>query len=274
MAGKIIASAEYLTRSARCGMLQQFSCFGWSALTMFFVQQRVGLFRLVLQRLAWLLLLSCVVATAQAAIPLCSADTQPFYSASLPEQGPVIRLIRSAYQRQGQSIDVQFMPWARAYEQALAGECGLIGLWPTAERDQLFLYSEPLMSLRLGYFTRRSTRELAQILALQSPRLGVQRGAYLNQQVAQLFVHRVESSDVVQALQQLAKGRVDVVFANREAGLYLLSQSPQLAAQVHYLQDVEQKHAVLAFSRQQPDAARWLNAFNRGFAGLAPISSY
>ncbi len=211
---------------------------------------------------------------ALAAVALCSADTRPFYSASLPEQGPVIQAVRRAYQQQGQQVDVQFMPWARAYEQALAGECGLIGLWPTAERDQLFLYSEPLMTLRLGYFTRRANAELAQILALKSPRLGVQRGAYLNPQVAQLFTQRVESSDIVQALQQLAKGRVDIVFANREAGLYLLSQSPQLASQVHYLQDVEQKHAVLAYSRQQRDAARWLHLFNRGFAGMAPVSSY
>lgn len=241
---------------------------------MFPVQARAGFNRFVLQRLALLLSIVFFVPVTRAAIPLCSADTRPFYSASLAEQGPVIRLIRSAYQRQSQQIDVQFMPWARAYEQALAGECGLIGLWPTAERDQLFLYSEPLMTLRLGYFTRRTNHELAQVLALQSPKLGVQRGAYLNPQVAQLFVQRIESSDIVQALQQLAKGRVDIVFANREAGLYLLSQSPQLAAQVHYLQDVEQKHAVLAFSRQQPNAARWLNAFNRGFAGMAPVNSY
>lgn len=274
MADQIVVAAENLTRAANCGMLPRFVVVIWWLSQMILIRPLAATARYCGKALLLLMMLVLSCHTALANVPLCSADTRPFYSASLAEQGPVIRLIRNAFQRQSQQIDVQFMPWARAYERALAGECGLVGLWPTAERDQLFFYSEPLMTLRLGYFTRRATRELSQVLALPKPRLGVQRGAYLNPQVAQLFVQRVESSDIVQALQQLAKSRVDVVFANREAGLYLLSQSPQLASQVHYLQDVEQKHAVLAFSRQQPDAARWLHAFNRGFAGMAPVSSY
>lgn len=225
-------------------------------------------------RLWWIVVVAVMCGHATAAVRLCSADTKPFYSAALDKQGPVIDLIRQAYQAQGQAIAVEFMAWSQAQQQALSGRCGLVGLWPSAERDQLFLYSKPLMTMRLGYFVPRRVSSLAMVLAHEQPILGVQRGAYLNAAVAAQFPHRVESSDIAHALQQLANGKVHLVFTNREAGLYLLSQSPQLASQIRYLQDVERKDAVLAFSRQQHDAPRLIFLFNQGAADLPQLQSF
>lgn len=231
-----------------------------------------------MRRFGWLL--ACVLASvlccgsAQATVHLCSADTKPFYSAQLPQQGPVVDFIRRAYQSQGLTVSVEFMSWAQAQKQALAGRCGLVGLWPSAERDQLFVYSKPLMTMRLGYFAPRAMPSLDAVLRQPQLTLGVQRGAYLNADVAKQFPNRLESADIAQALQQLAKGRVQLVFANREAGLYLLSQSPQLASQIRYLHDIERKDAVLAFARQQHDAPHLIFLFNQGMASLPSLPSF
>lgn len=222
---------------------------------------------------AWLCL-NGVATTAHATVQLCSADTKPFYSAQLPQQGPVVDLIRRAYQSQGLTVSVEFMSWAQAQKQALAGRCGLVGLWPSAERDQLFVYSKPLMTMRLGYFVPRHITSMQALTQQGELVLGVQRGAYLNPAVAKQFPQRLESADIAQALQQLAKGRVQLVFANREAGLYLLSQSPQLASQIRYLQDVERKDAVLAFARTDHDAPHLIFLFNQGVATLPSLQSF
>lgn len=205
---------------------------------------------------------------------LSSSNYYPHYAEDLPQQGAVSEIIRQAFLLQGINIDIQFMPFARAYrESQQANYIGLIAAWYDDERAEHFYYSQPLYANQIVFFKRRdmavSYSDYAD-LAQQKLRLAEVQG-YL--QVPGLPKSGVAISRVAtdeQAFQMLARGRVDLVPADKLNGLYLVDEKlPQYAGQLDWMTPaLEQRPMYLLLSKKDPRSEALIQRFNNGLQQL------
>lgn len=215
-------------------------------------------------------LLASPLAQAQT-VPLCVGDFPPYNSASLPEQGPVLQIARAAFQHAGLAVNVEFLPWPRLLKRAEAGECAIVGIWRSAERDRRYAFSSAIVRQELGLFGRIGSPRGE----LRAQLIGVERGSYMPEQLAREAQRRYPVQGIRQNFTMLAHGRIDLAFSDRAAGEFLLRERPELAARIEWKGPrLEYKDAHLAAARQSATASAWVDAFERGLARLKAEGSY
>ncbi|HEX5791939.1 MAG TPA: transporter substrate-binding domain-containing protein [Rheinheimera sp.] len=231
-----------------------------------------------------LLLLSALAAAPLAAkadtLQLVSSDYYPHYAEDLPQQGAVSEIVRQAFLLQGIDIEIDFMPFARAYrESQQANYAGLIAAWYDDERAAHFYYSQPLYANQIVFFKRRSDSiqysDYADI-ARQQFRLALVQGYLQPEGLLDNQPNTVRVALDEQAFQMLAKGRVDLVPADKLNGLYLLQQKlPAYRDQLDYLTPaLELRPMYLLLSKQDPRAEALMQQFNTGLAELRRSGQY
>jgi polar amino acid transport system substrate-binding protein len=220
-----------------------------------------------------LLLALCVGAgLAEAAEPvsICVGDFQPFNSPKLPQGGPVIQIATEALRRSGYELKVQFMPWARIIKDGSEGRCGILGLWHNAERELIFDFSASLLQQELGFFARRGAGpSFKTAQQLQGLLIGVERGSYLPPLLTDPGLRFDPASSLEKNLQKLARGRIDLAFGAKEAGLAGMAREPALQAAIEWLEPgLERKPTHLAYAKIHPQGRVLLTAFDKGLASM------
>ena len=112
-----------------------------------------------LLRIALLILSLSLAATAGAVardsekiVTMGSTEFPPYYGAHLPGQGVLTEIAVRAMEKMGYRVDVQFTPFARTLANGKAGAVdGIIALWHSDEREQWFVFSEPLTPSVIGF---------------------------------------------------------------------------------------------------------------------------
>lgn len=204
----------------------------------------------------------------------------PHYAEDLPHQGAVSEIIRQAFLSQGIEITIEFMPFARAYrESQQAKYVGLIGAWYDKERTQHFYYSQPLYANQIVFFKRKAERIVFRDyhdLAQQRLRLAMVQGYLPPEGLLDNQPNVVQVAQDEQALQMLAKGRVDLVPADKLNGLYLISSKPQqYPVELDWMTPVlENRPMYLLLSKKDPRADVLLRQFNHGLSELRQNGQY
>lgn len=234
-----------------------------------------------------LALLFLVGATAAAQTPagrirLASLEWAPYVGANLPQQGYAADVVRSACARSGYSVEIDFLPWARAVIEALRGNYdGLMPEYFDHSREGSFVYSAPFPGGPVGLYRRRDRaidfrtdprRNMNQALReLIGLRIGVVRD-YLNTADFDRadFLTKVEAASDEANLDQLVAGRVDLIVADREVANYLLRTSRTDAADalVPIEPPLENKSLYVAWSRRAPQADAMRAACDAGLAAM------
>jgi ABC-type amino acid transport substrate-binding protein len=111
-------------------------------------------------------------------------------------------------------LQIELYPWARAYQQALTGRGGVVGLSWTHRRDDLFDYSIPLFFDEVVVVVRKGHSFAFKSLGdLKGKRVGMVRGASFGEEFdkaleANLFI--VDGDSGAQSrLNKLVQGRID-----------------------------------------------------------------
>ncbi|WP_020591493.1 substrate-binding periplasmic protein [Kiloniella laminariae] len=79
----------------------------------------------------------------------------PYISEKLEHHGAVAHLISDIFAAEGIPVEIQFLPWGRAYSEAASGNFVATGVWMhKAEREADFLYSEPVLNEEFVFFHR------------------------------------------------------------------------------------------------------------------------
>ena len=92
-------------------------------------------------------------------ITLMTTDYPPYFSANLPNGGPLTEIVVEAFKAVGHHASIQFVPWVRAMEFAKAGKVdGLHGAWHSEEREAWFVFSDPLPGNKVVLFKRRGAK--------------------------------------------------------------------------------------------------------------------
>ncbi len=218
----------------------------------------------------------CLALSANATkLTLAAMDYPPHYGEELKQNGPLIDLVVSVYQQQGYKVDVIFLPWLRALEWTKQGKVdGIIGIWHSQEREQFLLYSAPIYPNKMVFYKHRSrTIEFVEYkdLARQNLVLGSTRGY---KQVKGLEESGIKINFVnndIQNFKLLAKGRVDLLVADKDYAKYILAttQLQQIASLVEPMERVlETRQQFVAISKQAKGASDKLTDFNLGLQKL------
>jgi len=133
------------------------------------------------------------------------------------------------------NIVVHLYPWARAYRMAESGQAGIVGLSWTAERQQIFDYSEALFHDEVIVVVRRGEEFAFSTLDdLEGRRIGMGAGGSFGEEFEQARrsgLFRVdEDNGPVSRLKKLLAGRIDAALINPGlAGLHrAIAQDPEL----------------------------------------------
>lgn len=133
------------------------------------------------------------------------------------------------------TFKIELYPWARAYENAIEGKGGIIGLSMTAERLKIFDYSEPVYYDEVVIVVLKGQEfSFERIEDLKGKTIGIGRGGsfgeeYENAKQAGLFKTEEDNGPVMR-LKKLLAQRMDCAFINPgEAALhYTLRQDQEL----------------------------------------------
>jgi len=174
--------------------------------------------------------------------PLCSHAAQmvavttefpPFQSASPQPWGLALDIARELVRRNGDTLDVQFLPWARAYQKAETTPGMLIFcLARTAEREARYgwigqVATGDVTVWQLAARRDISARDLDQARRWQlGATVGDMKMQYLLQQGFVIGQNLQESGDDLSNIRKLFAGRIDLLpFSHRQVLQYRTAQA-------------------------------------------------
>lgn len=181
-----------------------------------------------------LALLLCCPALSQAASVLAvTTEFPPFQSASPQPWGLALDTARELAKRNGDTLDVQFLPWARAYQTAETTPGVLIFcLARTAEREPRYGWIGKIASGDVTVWQLAARRDLNARTLEQARRwqlgatVGDMKMQYLLQQGFVVGQNLQESGDDLSNIRKLFAGRIDLLpFSHRQVLQYRSAQA-------------------------------------------------
>jgi len=225
---------------------------------------------------AAMLVLALQGASAQGVVKLSSIEYPPYTGKGLKNGGVLTQIVREACAHTGWRLEVQYYPWARASQMAKSGEVdGVVPIWKRAEREEWFLFSNPMPASEVVFYTRARAQvpfEGTSYATLGPYRIGTCRD-YADPEglVAvrdQLSIEEV--TDDLQNLRKLAAGRIDLAIIDRFVAQHLLrSKMPAWVDSLDWIRPaLTSEPNYVGISRRAAHAQQSLEAINRGLEAL------
>jgi polar amino acid transport system substrate-binding protein len=193
----------------------------------------------------------------------------PYYGEDLRNGGVMTEIVVEAFKRAGYDVEIRFKPWKRALEEAKTGmRDGLYTVWYRKEREQWFVYSDPIPPpSEIGFYKRKDTDISFETFEDLKPyTIGVGRGYATPPGFDEASVKTSLATDDEQNLRKLHKGRIDLALTDKLVAKYVIdSKIPAAIPDLEWLPPtlhVETNH--LALSKKANDHATILADFNRG----------
>jgi polar amino acid transport system substrate-binding protein len=194
---------------------------------------------------------------------------EPYYSETLPNGGVAVEIVRRAFERGGYALELQWMPWARAFNTAKEGEYdGVLGAWYTEGRTQFFTYTQPFLTTELVFFKRKGEPIMYTTLQDLKPyTIGVARDSGPYELLKAEFEQNLDiatSADL--NIQKLMGKRFDLLADEKLNVLHIINtQFPQWRDAIEILDpplQINQLHVIV--SKQRKDPKTIVDAFNHG----------
>jgi polar amino acid transport system substrate-binding protein len=209
---------------------------------------------------------------AERTLNIVAYDYPPYFSKDLENGGFMAEIIVEAFKRSGHDVEILFLPWKRALEGIKNGKHdGLFTIWYRPEREEWFIYSDPLPANQLGFYKRKDQNfSFETIEDLKPYTIGVGRGYALPPgfEEASLKISEVKDDEV--SLRKLHKGRVDLVLTDKILGKYIIdTRIPEAISDLEWLEPaVHIDIQYLVISKKAPDYDDILASFNEGLAAM------
>ena len=222
--------------------------------------------------LATAILVSAPVVAADKVVKLAATEWPPFYGKELKGHGFITEIIATAFERSGYTIEVMFLPWKRALEKSREGAFdGLFTVWYREEREEWFVFSEPLPANEVGFYKRTADDiSFATYDDLRPYRIGVVRGYANPPGFDEAGLNTSVVVDDETNFRKLEKGRIDLVLSDRLVGQYIintyLAGSDGSFEWLTPALKIDPQH--LVFSKQVEGYEQMLKDFNAGLAAI------
>ncbi|WP_432737144.1 substrate-binding periplasmic protein [Maridesulfovibrio sp. FT414] len=194
-----------------------------------------------------------------------------YYQVDGKTDGIMFRLIALAFKEMKMTFSFEHVPWQRALIMAETGKSDAIpGIAKTPERESaLFFPEEPLLVAYIVLFYKIENKfDYKDITSLNNKRVGVIRGYSYGPD----FDHfkgciKEPGESLLQNFNKLAAGRLDLVIAYKDPGLYTLNKE-NIRSNFHFSANpVHKVPLYLAFSRK-PGHKKMAISFNKALMNV------
>ena len=106
------------------------------------------------------LLITLNIYSQQKTIKLVTTDWEPYFGKNLKEQGHFSKICKTAFERVGYKMTVDFLPWKRAMflTKEKKKYDGILGIYHKKEREKFFKYTDPIDNAILTFVSKRKYR--------------------------------------------------------------------------------------------------------------------
>ena len=222
-----------------------------------------------------------VSAFAQELSLVTGEDYAPFTGSALPGGGMLTQIVQAVFAQQGIGTTIAWQPWKRGYLEATQGKyAATFPYIRTPEREQDFLYSEPLYTLNQRLYSRvGEVFEPDNLPALAGKRfcypLGWQPPAVIQQMIERGEFSRHTPKTLDACAQLLLLQRDDFFLANAELGdLLLRRMGAQQVALRTSTSSFPSNTLHFLVPRNYPEASKLVHSFNQGLAALRASGEY
>ena len=226
--------------------------------------------------LCCLLLITSITVSA-AEVRLATLEYPPYSSVSLPERGSIVELTTRAFAATGNSVQIDFLPWARALAELRKGNYdGILLLWPEEIISEQLIASRPLLYSELGFFIRQDTPvAFTELSQLKGRKVGIARGYGYPKDILNSGIVSEEGTDDLTNLRKLAAGRFDLVLLEQQVGLHLLSREPALQKTLAWQGQILARIPLLVgFAPPKPVQPDWASVYAQGLSALFTNGDY
>jgi polar amino acid transport system substrate-binding protein len=208
-------------------------------------------------------------------------DYAPFTSKSLPAGGLLTQVVRAALKQSNIDSSLAWRPWNRGYLKTLRGDYDATFPYVrSAQREEVFLYSEPLFSAEQHIFSRAGeVIEIDDVPSMQGRRLcyplGWQPPVIIQQLLDQGLLQRHSPAGLHECARLLLMARDDFFISDRRLGEFALQLTGVPPAQFRRSDSVISRSTLhLIVPRSHPQAAVIIAQFNQGLAALQASGDY
>ncbi|BBN83856.1 hypothetical protein PA25_38410 [Pseudoalteromonas sp. A25] len=167
-------------------------------------------------------------------INLVTLEYPPYeFQGAQDASGIAVEIIREAFARIDQPINIQFLPWGRAIREVKAGRVdGIFTIYKTPERETFMDYSqEVLIQQSITFFALKSHPIYydGRIASLSPYRIGIVRkvsyGEEIDKAIRSGTLENLVTTDTgINSFKLLLADRVDVVVSNQLGGIEILKR--------------------------------------------------
>ncbi|WP_431257002.1 substrate-binding periplasmic protein [Roseateles chitinivorans] len=171
-------------------------------------------------------------------------------------RGLSVDIVQAIQKRLGQSLPIEFMPWARAFREAQDGPpAALFSMARIPEREKLFQWVGPIVTFQSTFYAKAGSgirlRSLAE--AKRAPKVLVVRDWYTLTQLQSAGFHNLQQiSDPIQGVRMLAAGRAPLFAAEKLSMPQTLVQAGVDKDALEEVFSFAASEGYIAFSRSTP----------------------
>jgi len=209
---------------------------------------------------------------AQEIIKINSGEWPPYLSENTPHYGFFSHIVTSAFKLESITVDYQFKPWKRTFEETKLGLAhASIGWSKTPEREAEFLFSEPVIIGESVFFHLKTQAvEWQNYNDLRQYSIGGTLGyEYKFEHEPGVTIERVANDEI--NFRKLLKGRTMIFPSDKDAGYMILNKyfrADQISKITYDKKAYDQTSYRLIFPKNHPDSVRLLTLFNQGLQKL------
>lgn len=212
-------------------------------------------------------------------ITMCTLNWEPFYGAELPRNGFFTELVREAFERGGHTVNVEFMPWARAMLEVEQGDREvLLGAYYSDERAQTYHASDSIYTAEVGLVAHRRVgiESFASLRDLTGYTIGYGRGFTVTEEFDNAdYLDKEPAKDLAQNVKKLYAGRIDMIAGSFANIRYAAQQQEVNMDELVFLQPALVENSLhIMISRAAPDGEQLLADFHRGLREIREDGTY
>ena len=224
--------------------------------------------------LAWTL--EPLAAPADPPLRLLSEEFPPFnFTDGGRPSGLAVEIVQTVLKRLGQTLEIEFQPWARAYREAQGRQpIALFSAARIPEREKLFQWVGPIVTFYSSFYARAGAERLKRFDdARQSSDVLVVRDWYTAQQLASEGFRNLRFvSDPTQGLRMLMAGRAPLFASERISMQGALAAAGVDPAALEEVYTFASSDGYIAFSPGTP--RRVVNAWQRQIDAMKRDGSF
>lgn len=212
-------------------------------------------------------------------IVLCTMNWEPYYGKDMPRGGFFTELVRTAFERAGHSVTVEFMPWPRAMLEVKQGDRDvLLGAYWSKERAETYIASDSIYTDRTGLVAHESlgVQEFDSLRELTDYTIGVGRGFAVSDEFddADYLDKDFEETQILN-LRKLFADRVDMVAGSFVSIRYFANKEDMDVSALEFLEPPLQEQSLhIMVSRSIPDSEELLADFHEGLEAIREDGTY